>query len=74
MNEIIELKQLISFITLRSTFNKILGDILIYNVTCRTTYQIFVLTSETIIDVADLVKGIYFLSADGSTKLKFIKQ
>ena len=51
-----------------------LGDIVIYDAAGRNVYQKFVSGSETSIDVTDLAAGIYFLSSDQFTMLKFIKQ
>lgn len=61
-------------ITLRNTNQEYLGDVILYNAMGRRLFQKFVLETETSINVSNLAAGIYFVSSDQRTMLKFIKQ
>jgi len=61
-------------ITLQNTNHESLGDVILYNAMGRRVLQKFVPETETSIDVTDLSAGIYFVSSNQLTMLKFIKQ
>jgi len=60
-------------ITIRTTDNKALGSVKIYDVTGKVLYQKFIAGSQLVVDISKFSGGIYYVKADELT-VKFIKQ
>jgi hypothetical protein len=64
-----------SQIIIRNNNNKMLGTVIIYDVSGKIIYKNFVGSSQTTIDVKNFSSGVYYLRSDQMEKaLQFVKQ
>ena len=64
-----------SQVTIQNKNNRILGNLIVYDVSGKMIYKKFVGSSQTTIDVKNFSAGVYYIRADQlQTAIKFIKQ